>query len=229
MKNYLKNHPFAPAGFFIFPVLALVISMEFYFPSNPPDGYKSFIVAFEFAKTPVEIENLFSTLSAESIQNIDTANYIDFGFMLAYCLFLGLMFQKAASVFNRSWLRWGVLISAVIFLADFSENLVLLNITKIYRLETGTDTLLPVLKNLRLFTWLKWGGLAVAFALFFFGMKNNTGLSKFVGAALLLPFPLAFWALTHNPATETGFVFSMFGAFTALFVFALTFKKERLF
>lgn len=218
--SYCKKHPFAPAGFFIFPILALVISMEFYLPSNQPEGYKSFIVALEFAKTPTEIQNLFSGLSQNTIQNIDKANYIDFGFMLAYCLFLGLMFQKASSVFKRRWLLWGVFLSFVIFLADFSENLVLLNITKIYRLETGTDSLLPVLKNLRLFTWLKWGGLALTFVLFFFGMKKNTGLSKFIGAALLLPFPLAFWAFTHNPAVETGFVFSVFGAFAALFVFA---------
>lgn len=220
MKNYFSKHPFAPAGLIIFPILALVISMEFYLPSNPPEGYKSFIVAFEFTKMPVEIENLFSGLSQNAIQNIDTANYIDFGFMLAYTLFLGLMFQKAASVFKRRWLLWGVLLSAVIFLADFAENIMLLNITKIYQLETGTETLLPVLKNLHLFTWLKWGGLALAFMLFFFGMKKDTGLAKFTGAALFLPFPLALWALTHNPVAETWFVFSVFGAFAVLFVFA---------
>lgn len=229
VRKYFKNHPFSPTGLFIFPILVLAFFMEFYLPSDTPEGYKSFIVAFEFAKTPAEIHGLFSGLTPESIQNIDMANYIDFGFMLAYSLFLGLMFRKAAFVFKRRWLLWGVLLSVFIFVADFAENIMLLNITKIYRMGNGTETLIPVLKNLQLFTWLKWGGLAITFVLFFFGMKKNTGLAKFTAAALVLPFPLAFWALGHNPIAETWFVFSVFGAFTALFVIAFTFKKEKLF
>lgn len=220
MKNYFSKHPFAPAGLIIFPILALIISMEFYLPSKTPEGYKSFIVAFEFAKTPEEIKNLFSGLSPESIQNIDTANYIDFGFMLAYSLFLGLIFKKAASVLKRRWLFLGVLFSTFIFMADFAENIFLLNITKIYQQQTELQILAPVLANLHLVTWFKWGGLTLAFMLFFFGMKKDTGLAKFSGAAMLLPFPLAFWALSHNPVAETWFVFSVFGAFAALFVFA---------
>lgn len=220
MKNYFSKYPFAQTGLFILPILTLVICMEFYLPSDPPEGYKSFIVAFEFAKTPAEIRTLFEGLSPQTIDNIDKANYIDFGFMLAYSLFLGLMFKKAASVFNRRWLLWGVLLSVVIFLADFTENILLLNITKIYQQQTELQILAPVLANLHLVTWLKWGGLAVAFVLFFFGMKKDTGLAKFTGGALLLPFPLAFWALSHNPVAETWFVFSVFGAFAGMFVLA---------
>jgi len=220
VKNYLKNHPFAPTGLFIFPILALAFFMEFYLPSGAPEGYKSFIIAFEFARAPAEIQNLFSGLSPETIKNIDKANYIDFGFMLTYSLFLGLMFKKAASVFKRRWLLWGVLLSAFIFLTDFIENILLLNITKIYLSGTEIAILMPILKNLHLITWLKWGGLAVAFVLLFFGMKKNTGIAKFTGAALLLSFPLAFWALTHNPVAETWFVFSVFGAFAGMFVLA---------
>lgn len=203
--------------------------MEFYLPSDAPEGYKSFIVAFEFAKTPLEIQTLFTGLSSETIKNIDKANYIDFGFMLAYSLFLGLIFKKAAKVFKKRWLFLGIFLSAFIFLADFTENIFLLNITKIYLSGSEIEILISILKILHLVTWLKWGGLAVAFVLFFFGMKKNTGLAKFTGAALLLPFPLAFWALTHNPVAETWFVFSVFGAFAALFVFAFAFKKESIF
>lgn len=203
--------------------------MEFYLPSDAPEGYKSFIVAFEFAKTPLEIQTLFTGLSSETIKNIDKANYIDFGFMLAYSLFLGLIFKKAAKVFKKRWLFLGIFLSAFIFLADFTENIFLLNITKIYLSGSEIEILISILKILHLVTWLKWGGLAMAFVLFFFGMKKNTGLAKFTGAALLLPFPLAFWALTHNPVAETWFVFSVFGAFAALFVFAFAFKKESIF
>ena len=226
MKNYFRKHPFAPFGFFIFPILVLVLIMEFYLPSEAPEGYKSFVVAFEFARTPAEIQTLFSNLEPQEIKNIDKANYIDFGFMLAYSLFLGLMFRKAASVFKRRWLLWGVLLSVFIFLADFAENILLLNITKIYLSDSKIEILISILKNLQIVTWLKWGGLAVAFVLFFFGMKKNTGLVKFTGVALLLPFPLAFWALTHNPVAETWFVFSVFGAFAGMFVFAFGMTKR---
>ncbi len=226
MKNYFSKYPFAPTGLYIFPILALVFFMEFYLPSGAPEGYKSFIVAFEFAKTPAEIQTLFTGLSSETLKNIDKANYIDFGFMLAYSLFLGLMFKKAASVFKRRWLLWGILLSVFIFLADFAENILLLNITKIYVSGSEIEILIPILKNLHLVTWLKWGSLAVAFVLFFFGIKKNTGLAKFTGAALLLPFPLAFWALPHNPVAETWFVFSVFGAFAGMFILAFGIKKR---
>jgi hypothetical protein len=229
VKKYFNKHPFAPTGLFISPILVLVFFMEFYLPSDAPEGYKSFIVAFEFAKTPLEIQTLFTGLSSETIKNIDKANYIDFGFMLAYSLFLGLIFKKAAKVFKKRWLFLGIFLSAFIFLADFTENIFLLNITKIYLSGSEIEILISILKILHLVTWLKWGGLAMAFVLFFFGMKKNTGLAKFTGAALLLPFPLAFWALTHNPVAETWFVFSVFGAFAALFVFAFAFKKESIF
>jgi hypothetical protein len=226
VKNYFSKYPFAPTGLYIFPILALVFFMEFYLPSGAPEGYKSFIVAFEFAKTPAEIQTLFTGLSSETLKNIDKANYIDFGFMLAYSLFLGLMFKKAASVFKRRWLLWGILLSVFIFLADFAENILLLNITKIYVSGSEIEILIPILKNLHLVTWLKWGSLAVAFVLFFFGIKKNTGLAKFTGAALLLPFPLAFWALPHNPVAETWFVFSVFGAFAGMFILAFGIKKR---
>ncbi|MCA1759343.1 MAG: hypothetical protein LC658_06205, partial [Bacteroidales bacterium] len=74
MKNYFSKYPFARTGLFIFPILILALSMEFYFPSDAPEGYKSFIVAFEFARTPEEIQTLFSGLSPETIKNIDKAN-----------------------------------------------------------------------------------------------------------------------------------------------------------
>lgn len=225
VKNYFSKYPFAPTGLFIFPILALVLFMEFYLPSGAPEGYKNFIVAFEFAKTPAKIQTLFANLEPEEIKNIDIANYIDFVFMLAYSLFLGLMFKKAAKVFKKRWLILGVFLSAFIFLADFTENILLLNITKIYLSGSEIDSLIAILKNLRMVTWLKWGGLTVAFFLFFLGRKKNTGLAKFTSGALLLPFPLAIWALFHNPVAETWFVFSVFGAFAGLFVWAF-WKKD---
>ena len=220
MKKYLKIHPFARTGLFIFPILIMVLFMEFYLPSDAPEGYKSFIVAFEFARTPAEIQTLFADLEPEEIKNIDIANYIDFGFMLAYSLFLGLLFKKSVSVFKKRWLIWGAIFSVFIFLADLAENIFLLHITRIYSSGSDIEIFTATLKNLHLATWLKWGGLSVFFILFFFGIKKNSGLAKFTSGALLLPFPLAIWALSHNPVAETWFVFSVFGAFAALFVFA---------
>lgn len=227
MKRYFKKYPFSRTGLFILPILILVLFMNFYLPSDAPQGYKSLIVAFEFARTPSEIQVLFADLEPEKLKNIDKVNYIDFGFMLAYSLFLGLMFKKAASVFKKNWLIWGVFLSAFILLADFIENIFLLNITKIYLSGSEIEILTPILKNLHLATWLKWGGLSVAFLLFFIGLRKNTGLTKFTGGVLLLPLPLAIWALSHEPVAETWFVFSVFGAFSALFVFTFTFSKKR--
>ncbi|HKL33103.1 MAG TPA: hypothetical protein VJ919_11240, partial [Tangfeifania sp.] len=88
MKNYFKLHPYARIGLLAIPVVLLTILMENYFPEFKSEGYSNFIVAFEFADSLKDLNLLLGSLAPVDIERIDTGNYIDFGFMVAYCFFL---------------------------------------------------------------------------------------------------------------------------------------------
>ncbi len=88
INEYFQTHPFSKIGLMAVPMLALMIVMEFYFPKVNPEGFQSFIVAFEFVKTPDQIHQFLNNLDANDLRNINIGNYIDFGFMIADSLFL---------------------------------------------------------------------------------------------------------------------------------------------
>ena len=119
INYYFKKHPFAITGLFAIPLLVFIGLMGDYFPLKTPEGYQSFIVAFEFAQTIQDINVLFSSLSEIEIQKIDIGNYIDFGFMLTYSLFLISLFKKASKEFNKKWLAAGILLAVIALFSHF--------------------------------------------------------------------------------------------------------------
>ncbi len=200
--------------------------MEHYFPKTAPEGFKSFIVAFEFARTPEQINILLKDFSPEVIKNIDIGNYFDFAFMLSYSLFLFLFFRTAARVFNKKWLYAEMFISIIVLLADFSENLCLLNITGLYTAGTNHSELIPVLKLLHIFTWIKWTGLTVVFALFSANLFGRNILLSSKGIVLILPSVLFFWASTNDAMGISNFTLSVIIAFLLLLFFSFWHKKQ---
>jgi len=165
-SKYFKTYPFAKIGLLAIPLLAFIFLMDNYFPKTAPAGFQSFIIAFEFAQTPADIFLLFKNISPQTIINIDLGNYFDFGFMLTYSIFLGLMFRKATLIFKKKWLLIGIPLTIIILGSDVVENIFLLEITKIYSLHINELVLLPLLQKLHFITWLKWGTLSLAFLLF---------------------------------------------------------------
>src|SRR6056297_3179767 len=111
MKNYFKSHPYAKIGLLAIPVVLLTILMENYFPEFKPEGYSNFIVAFEFADSLKDFKLLLGSLAPVDIERIDTGNYIDFGFMVAYCFFLILFFRKTYKIHGHRFLLAGIPLS----------------------------------------------------------------------------------------------------------------------
>lgn len=226
MKNYFKTHPFAKSGLLAIPIVALTVLMENYFPEFKPEGYPNFIVAFEFAKSLQDLNLLFSSLSPIEIEKIDAGNYLDFGFMVFYCLFLLLFFKKAYKIFGSRFLLAGIPLVLLILAADFYENILLLKITDTYAKNGIVASLLPVLNQLQIITWIKWGGLALAFFLLFFALIRGKSLSKTAAVFCLLPLinGILYWV---SPVfTITGFTLSVFGAFAVLFIYSFVFRQK---
>ncbi|MGM0621827.1 MAG: hypothetical protein ACQETJ_12325 [Bacteroidota bacterium] len=226
MKNYFKTHPYAKAGLLAIPIILLMVAMENFFPDFSPDGFPNFIVAFEFANTLQDLNLLLSSLSPMEMEKIDKGNYIDFGFMITYCLFLFLFFRKAYKIHGSRFLLAGIPLSIVILAADFYENIFLLKITDIYTKNGIITELQQVLNQLQIVTWIKWEGLALAFFLLFFIFIRGKNLSKIAAVFCLLPLiqGILFWV---SPVfTITGFTLSVFGAFSVLFVYSFAFSQK---
>ncbi len=224
---YFKKHPFAIIGLFALPLLGIMVFMGGYFPKKTPEGFQSFIVAFEFAKTIQDLNVLFSDLSEIEIQKIDIGNYVDFGFMLTYSLFLISLFKKASKEFIKKWLIFGILLAVIALLSDFFENLILLEITEIYSNHLNESLFITLLKELNLITWFKWGSLSLAFLLFSVELLKRNWLAKTVAFLCILPVAIGIWALDESPVSITYFTNSVFGAFTILIIYSFVYRREN--
>ncbi len=228
MKNYLKNHPFAIIGLMAIPMLIFTVIMEMFFPKMNNNEYQSFIIAFEFASTPEQIHQLFEGFSTDTFRNIDTGNYIDFGFMLTYTLFLVLFFHKAAKTFNKMWLLTGIPFSLIVLLADVAENIFLLKITGIYTPEIADSELIPLLSKLHFFTWIKWGGLALIFAIFSFRSMGKKILKHIEGVVFIIPLLFSFWAMSNDPMGVSRFTLSIALSFFLLLFYCFWHKAKKI-
>lgn len=225
--KYFYNYPFAKTGLLAIPLLLFIFMMKGFFPQSYQEGYKSFIVAFEFAKNPDEIHILFDGFSAEDFRKTDIGNYLDFGFMLTYTLFMVFFFKIGARYFQKKWLLTGIPLSVIVLIADVLENFLMLKITSIYTPDISNAELMPILKSLHIITWIKWGGLAIIFFLHSIKLMGRDLLKSILGAIYIIPLILAFPAFSNNPLWVSLFTHSIFSAFLLMFFNAFRYKRKK--
>lgn len=227
MNSYFNRHPYAKIGLLAIPVVVLIVLMGFYFPEFKPEGFPNFIVAFEFAKSLNDLDLLLSPLSPAEIEKIDIGNYIDFGYMVIYSLFLLLFFRKTWKIYGNRFLLAGIPLSIIILTADFYENILLLEITNAYSKNGIVAGLQPILDRLQIVTWIKWGGLAVAFLFLFFVFIKGKFLSKIAAVFCLLPIIEGILLWITPLFSISDFTLSVFAVFSVLFVYSFVFKKKK--
>ena len=228
MKDYFKTRPFARIGILAIPLLVFMILMDIYFPKTNPEGYQSFIVAFEFAETPGQIHQLFNGFTPGTFRDINIGNYIDFGFMTTYTLFLVLFFKNAAKIFNKKWLLTGIPLSIIVLLADVVENVYLLQITDLYLPFVSDAELETLLNKLHIVTWVKWGGLALIFALYSVKSMGKQIVAHIEGVVFIIPLLLSFWALSNDPMGISRFTLSIALAFFLLLFYCFWHKIKKI-
>ena len=129
--------------------LSIVIFPAFPTTMANPDIGQTPVYAFEFASSRSDLIDIFGEpddpLRAERIAKMDRGNTIDFAYMLAYSLFIGSFFFARFRESNQTtWLCLAA-IALLAGLADFIENLILLEITSDLETAQGLDLLwLPV-------------------------------------------------------------------------------------
>ncbi|MFT4759800.1 MAG: hypothetical protein ACI9XO_000069 [Paraglaciecola sp.] len=217
MSNFsnLFKSSFSKIGLFAIPLTVCIVAMGVFFPKESPEHYSSFIVAFEFVKTPEQVTELFQLLAPtdeaidqlsieEKITGLNIGNYVDFIFMVVYSLFVFLFFKKAAPHYDLKWLKLGMPLAILALLCDIGENIHLIKIASAYPSEAEMSGFLTALP---FFVWTKWMALAFACGLgsiaFLLGKKLITKLLAFV---LIIPILLGIMALiTQSDLVIDGF------------------------
>lgn len=161
MSETLSTHGASLLGI---TTLLLAVIMLFTFPSRAdlPDGFRTPIIAFEFARSEADLSYLAGTSSASqrNRQMMDAGHQWDMAFPFAYGGFIAMLLLHMQSRGHRISLL-GIPLALAIIPFDIHENLVLLNITSALAAASPVTELLAQLHTA---TWLKWAALGASIA-----------------------------------------------------------------
>jgi hypothetical protein len=183
----LKDRPFLASGILGLGVIAMTIFLAVMGPrefGELPPGFITPVIAFEFAESASEVWRMFIPLG--SAEAMDRVNRWDFLYMILYGLFLAAFSIACARRTGKRFYYFSAALALGIIVADALENIQLLGLT--YRVGLDGGYLDNLLANLKVFTWLKWGGLALYLLLlwpYFHGQAGS--LARFISIIALLP------------------------------------------
>ena len=209
-------------GFIGVALIAMCLILLAVFPAKAPqlpEGFFTPIIAFEFIQTPAEVYLLFGHQGTAQrqmmVHTMDLGNRLDFIYMVLYSGFLAAFCLKVSQQTQHRLYIAGAVIAAVVLLGDFLENLQLLGITA----NLGTGDFLGELERLRLFTWQKWGGLCLVFAVLVPYFIKGRLFSKIIAAWAALTVITGITAFWNRSIINE--VFSLFTA--VMFVLMITY------
>ena len=210
--------------------LAMTAMLTFIGPRQTgplPPGFITPIMAFEFIDSPAEVSALFETPAM--VAAMDRVNRWDFLYMALYASFLGVFALACARQTGQRFYYVPAILAAIILLADALENVHLLAITRVVSeadFAPSLSRLSPLLNRLRLFTWLKWGSLALYFLLMVAYFRQLPGRWRNVWLVALLPAVLAVAALFRRGLPNELMALSIGLMFLILTIYALRVGSE---
>ena len=77
-------------------------------------------------------------------------------------------------------------------------------------------------------TWIKWGGLAVIFAIFSIKSIGPRIVSHIEGVVFIIPFIFSFWAISNEPMGVSRFTLSIALAFFLLLFYCFWYKTKKI-
>ncbi len=190
-----------------------------------PAGFLTPVLAYEFAADAAEVTALFSPVGQPAGEAtraaMDRVNRLDFLYIAFYGGCLMAFALVCARLTGQRRYTLAAALAAGIMLADVLENVQLLSITRLL----GTANIESRLVWLRLFTWLKWGGLALWFLLLrpYFGRAGRLG--RVIGWASFLPLLLGVVAFLRPGLASELFALAIGLLFILLTVYAWRYRQ----
>ncbi len=208
-------------GIFLLIVSIVLLIVNPKAQGNLPKGFFTPVIAFEFIQTNAEVSQFFKVSNVALYEtSMQTGNYVDYGFMVLYTIFLlavAIGIQKISGV-NAMWLAIFLCFTAL--LGDALENI---QIHQLINQHKSADLQEP-LYLLNIFTWLKWGAIASVFLLFSPYFLKGKVWSKIIGLCCLMCFGLCCAAFFQHGIINEIFTSSVVLVFLLLVIYVSTYK-----
>ncbi len=195
-------HKYAVIGSAAFGIATIVLGiiMLFIFPSNADlsEGFRTPIIAFEFAKTDADLAFLSGDGETSRLnrKKMDAGHRWDMVFPFAYAGFVALLLLQSAT---RGQRRLGLAIPVALLIIPFDiwENTILIALT---RALGNADSIDMLLVELHLATWLKWGALGISIAALAIGYIVERAYLSALLAVVAAMSVAACWISGSKPA-----------------------------
>jgi len=225
------KRPFITAGYVGIVLILLGLFLMSTFPRHVPfmaEGFQTPIIYFEFVQTVEETQQLFGMTKGllpddNLIQQMDFGNKIDFIYALVYSLFLFLFARTLVKISGKKLFIAVMVLAVTAFIGDCLENVKLITITE--NIESGSFQ--NDLEALFVFTWIKWGSLALSFVIlseWFFRGKIISTIFAFLGWT---PMILGILAYKMPGFYNELFAKSIMFMFVALIVYSFIYKTPQ--
>jgi len=162
-------------------VMVFSIVLKFVFPneaSQMPDGFNVPIIAYEFLQTDQEVKAFFGPegeFRDKLVAAMNLGHALDYFFLVLYSGFLAVWGTFCVRQTSNKLFYLATFLALVAAFGDVFENMQLVKIAN----SLKKSVFATELKNLFLFTWIKWGAIALAFPIigsctFKFGWLGKT-------------------------------------------------------
>ncbi len=188
----------------------LGIIMLFVFPSSAElsPGFRTPIIAFEFAKTDADLAFLSgdSDISRSNREKMDAGHRWDMVFPFAYAGFVALLLLQIVAR-GRYWLGLAIPLALLIIPLDLRENIILLAITNALGNSASIEVLL---QELHVATWLKWGALGISIAALSIGLLAEKSYASALVSAIAALGIATCWVSGSKPAVTEAMSLALF-------------------
>ena len=213
-------------------ILLLLISilLLFVLPNKAPEMVEGFftpIIAFEFARTSFEVKQIFGEFGTDiydkMISLMKLGNQLDFIFLIIYSFFLFSFVFTIYKITKSKFFLIPLVLSIVILFADFFENIQLLSIID----KLQSENINEELYYLNIFTWLKWGGIALYFLLLYPFLNKGNLYSKITGTIGIVTFLTGVMAFVQRSILNEIFAILVSLMFLLIFFFTFIYKERE--
>jgi len=225
-----KNNPYRFTAYLGISLIVMSIVLMIVMPHKVrrlPDGFKTPVLAFEFAQSTKDTYGIFydenGHISQGVVSSMDLGNILDFIYMVQYSLFLLLFCLITFRLTKKYVLFIPALLSLLALAGDVLENIQLLQITSL--LESGIYE--KQLFYLHYFTWLKWASLSLIFLMIPLFIYKKGILSTFTLLLGLAIFALGAIAFFHRSVFNEFFSLSVAVMFILLIIYSYTYKNGK--
>lgn len=196
----MRDRPFLLSGILGLGAIFLTLALTLAGPraaGTLPAGFRTPVLAFEFATDEGEVEQIFGPPGAGrevATASMDRVNRLDFLYIGLYGLTLFTFALTIARMTGRWYFYVAAVLAFVIMAADVMENVQLLGITR----ALGAASIDGALERLSFWTLVKWRGLALALLLLVPYFRLEPGNVSLLGRGLawVLALPAALAALS---------------------------------